>query len=163
MPFYLRSGKRLPKRVTEIAIHFKEAPHLLFGRRGESIRPNVLAIRIQPDEGIALNFGSKLPGPAMEIAPVSMEFRYGSSFGVEPPEAYERLLLDCLLGDRTLFTRADEVEASWSLGLAHPPALGRGAAAGQDAPLRRPTRPAAGAAEAADRLMTADGRAWRLP
>ena len=74
----------------------------------------MLAIRIQPDEGIALNFGSKLPGPAMEIAPVSMEFRYGSSFGVEPPEAYERLLLDCLLGDGTLFTRADEVEASWA-------------------------------------------------
>ncbi len=114
VPFYLRSGKRLPKRVTEIAIHFKEAPHLLFGRRGDGIRPNVLSIRIQPDEGIALNFGSKLPGPAMEIAPVSMEFRYGSSFGVEPPEAYERLLLDCLLGDGTLFTRGDEVEASWS-------------------------------------------------
>src|SRR4029077_6871796 len=114
VPCKLRSGKRLPKRVTEIAVHFKEAPHLLFGRRGEGIRPNVLSIRIQPDEGIALNFGSKLPGPSMEIAPVSMEFRYGSSFGVEPPEAYEGLLLDCLLGDSTLFTRADEVEASWT-------------------------------------------------
>src|SRR6185312_14940759 len=102
------------KRVTEIAIVFKEAPHLLFGKRADSIRPNVLSIRIQPDEGIALNFGSKLPGPAMEVAPVSMEFRYGSSFGFEPPEAYERLLLDCLLGDGTLFTRADEVEASWT-------------------------------------------------
>src|SRR5262249_27521937 len=114
VPFYLRPGQRVPQRGTGIAVHFKEAPRLLFGRRGESIRPNVLAIRIQPDEGIALNFGSKLPGPAMEIAPVSMEFRYGSSFGVEPPEAYERLLLDCLLGDNTLFTRADEVEASWT-------------------------------------------------
>ncbi|HET6280280.1 MAG TPA: glucose-6-phosphate dehydrogenase, partial [Polyangia bacterium] len=114
VPFYLRSGKRLPKRVTEIAIHFKEAPHLLFGRRGGGIRPNVLSIRIQPDEGIALNFGSKLPGPAMEVAPVTMEFRYGASFGVEPPEAYERLILDCMLGDGTLFTRADEVEASWT-------------------------------------------------
>ena len=115
VPFYLRSAKRMPKRVTEIAIHFKEAPHLLFGQRGgEGVRPNVLSIRIQPDEGISLNFGSKLPGQAMEVAPVSMEFRYGSSFGVEPPEAYERLILDCLLGDGTLFTRADEVEASWT-------------------------------------------------
>ena len=115
VPFYLRSAKRMPKRATEIAIHFKKAPHLLFGRRGEhAVRPNVLAIRIQPDEGITLNFGSKLPGPAMEVAPVSMEFRYGTSFGAEPPEAYERLLLDCLLGDGTLFTRGDEAEASWS-------------------------------------------------
>jgi glucose-6-phosphate 1-dehydrogenase len=116
VPFYLRSAKRMPKRVTEIAIHFKEAPRLLFGRKGgaEGVRPNVLSIRIQPDEGIALNFGSKLPGPTMEVAPVTMEFRYGSSFGVEPPEAYERLILDCLLGDGTLFTRADEVEASWA-------------------------------------------------
>ncbi len=161
VPFYLRSGKRLPKRVTEIAVYFKEAPHLLFGRRGESIRPNVLSIRIQPDEGIALNFGSKLPGPSMEIAPVSMEFRYGSSFGVEPPEAYERLLLDCLLGDGTLFTRADEVEASWAWvsrlhrRWAEDTAAGRGSPATYAAGTWGPT--------AADRLMAADGRAWRMP
>ena len=161
VPFYLRSGKRLPKRVTEIAVYFKEAPHLLFGRRGESIRPNVLSIRIQPDEGIALNFGSKLPGPSMEIAPVSMEFRYGSSFGVEPPEAYERLLLDCLLGDGTLFTRADEVEASWAWvsrlhrRWAEDTAAGRGSLATYDAGTWGPA--------AADRLMAADGRAWRMP
>jgi glucose-6-phosphate 1-dehydrogenase len=161
VPFYLRSGKRLPKRVTEIAVHFKEAPHLLFGRRGESIRPNVLAIRIQPDEGIALNFGSKLPGPAMEIAPVSMEFRYGSSFGVEPPEAYERLLLDCLLGDSTLFTRADEVEASWAWVSRIHRRWAEEAAAGRT---ELPTYPAGtwGPA-AAEKLLTADGRAWRLP
>ena len=111
--------------MTEIAIVFKEAPHLLFGKRTETIRPNVLSIRIQPDEGIALNFGSKLPGPAMEVAPVSMEFRYGSSFGVEPPEAYERLLLDCLLGDSTLVHARGRGRGELELGLAHSPALGR--------------------------------------
>ncbi len=161
VPFYLRSGKRMPKRVTEIAIHFKEAPHLLFGTKGHPIRPNVLSIRIQPDEGIALNFGSKLPGPAMEIAPVSMEFRYGSSFGVEPPEAYERLLLDCLLGDGTLFTRGDEVEASWSWvsrihrRWAADTAAGHTALPGYAAGTWGP--------EEAERMMAADGRAWRLP
>jgi glucose-6-phosphate 1-dehydrogenase len=161
VPFYLRSGKRLPKRVTEIAVYFKEAPHLLFGRRGESIRPNVLAIRIQPDEGIALNFGSKLPGPTMEIAPVSMEFRYGSSFGVEPPEAYERLILDCLLGDSTLFTRADEVEASWTwVSRLHR----RWAEEAADGRSRLDGYPAGSwGPPAADLLLTADGRAWRLP
>jgi glucose-6-phosphate 1-dehydrogenase len=161
VPFYLRSGKRLPKRVTEIAIVFKEAPHLLFGRRGEGIRPNVLSIRIQPDEGIALNFGSKLPGPAMEIAPVSMEFRYGSSFGVEPPEAYERLLLDCLLGERTLFTRADEVEASWSWVSRIHRAWAEQAAAGKSTLGSYPA--GSWGPEAAERLIAADGRAWRLP
>jgi glucose-6-phosphate 1-dehydrogenase len=161
VPFYLRSGKRLPKRVTEIAVHFKEAPHLLFGRRGESIRPNVLAIRIQPDEGIALNFGSKLPGPAMEVAPVSMEFRYGSSFGVEPPEAYERLILDCLLGDSTLFTRADEVEASWTWVSRIHRRWADEAAAGR---ANLATYPAGSwGPPAADQLLAADGRAWRLP
>jgi glucose-6-phosphate 1-dehydrogenase len=161
VPFYLRSGKRLPKRVTEIAIVFKEAPHLLFGRRGESIRPNVLSIRIQPDEGIALNFGSKLPGPAMEIAPVSMEFRYGSSFGVEPPEAYERLLLDCLLGDGTLFTRADEVEASWAWVSRIHKRWAEEVAAGRSTLATYPA--GSWGPEAADRLMAADGRAWRMP
>jgi glucose-6-phosphate 1-dehydrogenase len=166
VPFYLRSGKRMPKRVTEISIHFKEAPHLLFGRRGEAIRPNVLAIRIQPDEGIALTFGSKLPGPAMEVTPVSMEFRYGSSFGVEPPEAYERLILDCLLGESTLFTRADEVEASWSW-ISRIHRHWAAAAAESDTP----AEPAALASypagswgpDAADRLLADDGRAWRRP
>jgi glucose-6-phosphate 1-dehydrogenase len=161
VPFYLRSGKRLPKRVTEIAIVFKEAPHLLFGRRGESIRPNVLSIRIQPDEGIALNFGSKLPGPAMEIAPVSMEFRYGSSFGVEPPEAYERLLLDCLLGDGTLFTRADEVEASWAWVSRIHKRWAEENATGRSSLVTYPA--GSWGPEAAERLITADGRAWRLP
>jgi glucose-6-phosphate 1-dehydrogenase len=161
VPFYLRSAKRMPKRVTEIAIHFKEAPHLLFGKRGEGIRPNVLSIRIQPDEGITLNFGSKLPGPAMEVAPVSMEFRYGSSFGVEPPEAYERLILDCLLGDNTLFTRADEVEASWTWISRIHEHWAEQAASGN---VQLATY-AAGSwgPEPADRLLSADHRAWRRP
>ena len=115
VPFFLRSSKRMPKRVTEIAIHFRQAPHQLFGNgTGRGPVPNVLSIRIQPNEGIALHFGSKIPGPTTDIAPVNMEFLYGTSFGNEPPEAYERLILDAMLGDSTLFTRDDEVEASWT-------------------------------------------------
>ncbi|HET6147989.1 MAG TPA: glucose-6-phosphate dehydrogenase [Polyangia bacterium] len=167
VPFYLRSAKRMPKRVTEIAIHFKEAPRLLFGRHGgEGVRPNVLSIRIQPDEGISLNFGSKLPGPQMEVAPVTMEFRYGSSFGVEPPEAYERLILDCLLGDGTLFTRADEVEASWSwISRIHQHWQEKGAAQAATGALEAlPTYPAGSwGPEAGDRLLAAGGRQWRRP
>jgi glucose-6-phosphate 1-dehydrogenase len=112
VPFYLRAGKALPKRVSEIAIHFKIPPHAIFHQANAHV-PNVLNIRIQPDEGISLKFQSKVPGPTMDTVPVQMEFRYGTSFGAEPPEAYERLILDCLLGDGTLFTRGDEVEASW--------------------------------------------------
>jgi glucose-6-phosphate 1-dehydrogenase len=167
VPFFLRSAKRMPKRVTEIAIHFKEAPRLLFGRRGgEGVRPNVLSIRIQPDEGISLNFGSKLPGQAMEVAPVTMEFRYGSSFGVEPPEAYERLILDCLLGDGTLFTRADEVEASWTWISKihehwHAKAIAQ-SAAGAVEPL--PTYGAGTWGPEASDLLIGDGdRHWRRP
>ncbi len=114
VPFYLRSGKRLPKRATEIAIIFKQVPHLLFARQDTgSIQPNVLALRIQPDEGISLKIESKVPGTASSIQPVLMDFRYGASFGGDPPEAYERLLLDCVSGDSTLFTRGDEVEEAW--------------------------------------------------
>ena len=116
VPFFLRTGKRLPKRVSEIAIQFRSVPHMLFNDGPLSdIEPNVLAIKIQPDEGISLRFDSKAPGQTNLIRPVTMDFRYNSSFGVESPEAYERLLLDALLGDSTLFTRSDEVEASWSL------------------------------------------------
>ncbi len=111
MPFLLRSGKRLPKRVTEIAIEFKPVPHLLF----DVSTPDVLAVRIQPDEGISLQFNAKVPGPQMYQRPVLMDFRYGTSFGVPPAEAYQRLLLDVMLGDGTLFTRRDEVEAAWKI------------------------------------------------
>ncbi len=116
VPFYLRSGKRLPKQVTEIAVRFKQPPHLLFGRSTASLLdPNVLALRIQPDEGISLKFEAKLPGQGMLLRPVIMDFRYGSSFGDDLPSAYETLLLDCMQGDATLFTRSDEVECAWGL------------------------------------------------
>jgi glucose-6-phosphate 1-dehydrogenase len=114
VPFYLRSGKHLPKRSTEIAIQFKQIPLSLFAKSAGTIEPNLLALNIQPDEGISLRFGSKLPGSAVQVRPVSMDFRYGTSFGVPAPEAYERLILDCMLGEAALFTRNDEVDAAWT-------------------------------------------------
>ena len=116
VPFYLRSGKHLPKRSTEIAIQFKHVPLSLFGRAsGAALEPNLLTLNIQPDEGISLKFNSKLPGSMVQVRPVNMEFRYGTSFGVPAPEAYERLILDCMLGETALFTRDDEVEAAWAI------------------------------------------------
>ena len=115
VPFYLRSGKRLTKRVTEIAIQFKKVPHRLFTESDEPLHPNVMVIRIQPNEGITLRFGAKLPGQTMRVRDVNMDFRYGSSFGVKSPDAYERLLLDCMLGDATLFARRDMVERGWEI------------------------------------------------
>ena len=115
VPFYIRSGKRLQKHVTEIAIQFKEVPHRLFNDSDAPLQPNVLVIRIQPNEGISLRFGAKLPGQALRIRSVNMDFRYGSSFGVKPPEAYERLLIDCMLGDSTLYARRDMVERGWEI------------------------------------------------
>jgi len=115
VPFYIRSGKRLQKHVTEIAIQFKEVPHRLFTDSDSPLQPNVLVIRIQPNEGISLRFAAKLPGQALRIRSVNMDFRYGSSFGVKPPEAYERLLLDCMLGDSTLYARRDMVERGWEI------------------------------------------------
>ena len=114
VPFFVRSGKCLPVRATEIAIQFKQIPLSLFNWKnmaGEA--PNVLILRLQPDEGITLSLGAKLPGPVNQIAPVNMEFCYQDAFGSEPPEAYERLLLDCIQGDQTLFTRHDEVLEQW--------------------------------------------------
>ncbi len=111
VPFYLRSGKRLPKRATEIAVQFKPVPHMLFG----DTAPNLLALRIQPDEGISLQFEAKVPGPTARHRPVNMDFRYGTAFATAPAEAYQRLLLDVMLGDGTLFARRDEVEAAWTL------------------------------------------------
>ncbi len=115
VPFYIRSGKRLPKRVTEIAIQFKEVPHRLFTETDAPLEPNVLVIRIQPNEGITLRFGAKLPGQTTRIRWVNMDFRYGASFGVAPPEAYQRLLLDCMLGDSTLYARRDMAERGWEI------------------------------------------------
>jgi glucose-6-phosphate 1-dehydrogenase len=116
VPFFIRSGKRLAKRVTEIAIQFKSAPHQLFGAEAmEHVAPNQLVIRIQPDEGITLRVAAKVPGQATRIRDVNMEFRYGASFGVQLAEAYERLILDCVLGDSTLYARADMTERGWEL------------------------------------------------
>ena len=115
VPFYLRAGKRLSKRVTEIALHFKALPHPLFsGAPGAMNEPNTLILRIQPDEGIALRFATKIPGQSIAMREVAMDFRYGTAFGHATPEAYERLLLDTMRGDATLFTRHDEVEAQWA-------------------------------------------------
>ena len=113
VPFYLRTGKRLPKRATEIAIQFRPVPHRLFRDAHQDPEPNLLAIRIQPDEGMLLRFNSKVPGLGLDIRPVNMDFTYGSSFNVDSPDAYETLILDAMLGDQSLFTRADEVEEAW--------------------------------------------------
>ncbi|CCH89031.1 glucose-6-phosphate 1-dehydrogenase [Modestobacter italicus] len=116
VPFYLRTGKRLPRRVTEIALVFKRAPHLPFAPTDtEELGHNQLVIRVQPDEGMTLKFGSKVPGSVMEVRDVAMDFLYGEQFTEASPEAYERLLLDVLLGDATLFPRNAEVEASWAV------------------------------------------------
>ncbi len=123
-PFYLRAGKRLVKRSTEIVVQFRRVPHSPFAGNvatptgvlpRDSIEPNLLVLRIQPDEGITLRFSAKVPGQAMRIRSVNMDFLYGSAFLKESPEAYERLLLDCMLGDPTLFARADEVEQAWRI------------------------------------------------
>ena len=157
VPFYLRAGKRLPKRVTDISIHFRPAPYPLFSRLGMKMNANVLAIRIQPDEGISLKFDSKLPGPTVRTAPVSMEFRYATSFGAEPPEAYERLLLETMQGDATLFARRDEIETAWAW---LDPLLE--AWANDEAPLHFHPAGEWGPAEA-DELIEKDGRKWRRP
>ncbi|MGH7794952.1 MAG: glucose-6-phosphate dehydrogenase [Candidatus Binatia bacterium] len=116
VPFYLRSGKHLPKRVTEVAIQFKRPPMLLFKAHAvEDVNPNVLVMRIQPDEGVSLTFEVKPPGPDMVISPLSLDFKYEQAFGSSPPEAYETLLEDCIEGDSTLFTRHDWVESAWAL------------------------------------------------
>jgi len=114
VPFFLRTGKRLPKRASEIAIQFKEVPHRLFRDSSTEPDPNLLAIRIQPDEGIMLRFGAKVPGLGIDVRSVTMDFTYGSAFTVDSPDAYETLILDALLGDASLFTRADEVEGAWA-------------------------------------------------
>ena len=115
VPVYVRTGKRLPKRATEIAIQFREVPHKLFASIGAEPDQNLLAIRIQPDEGIMLRFAAKIPGLGLDVRSVTMDFTYGSAFSVDSPDAYETLILDALQGDASLFTRADEVEHAWAI------------------------------------------------
>ena len=159
VPFYLRAGKRLQKRVTEIAIQFKTPPIALFRRVGVLRQePNVLVLRIQPDEGIALKFGAKVPGPVTKVDPVTMDFRYSEVFGASQPEAYERLLMDAIHGDSTLFARRDEVEAAWEhvtplldVWRDNPPLDHPNYEAGTWGP------------DAAVALLARDGRRWRRP
>ena len=115
VPFYLRTGKRLARRLTEIAVTFKPVPHLAFQSKGRSACSPTCRLTVQPDEGVSVSLGAKIPGRAMRIRPVNMEFRYGTSFVSESPEAYERLILDAMRGDATLFTRNDEIEALWGI------------------------------------------------
>ncbi len=159
VPFYIRTGKRLPKRVTEVAIQFRRAPLVLFRDTPvENLAPNLLVLHIQPDEGISLRFGAKVPGIAVDIGPVNMDFRYTDYFGNEPSTGYERLLYDCMTGDATLFQRADMVEAGWSV---VQPALDVWKAL----PSRYFPNYAAGTwgPREADELMARDKRAWRNP
>ena len=156
VPFYLRAGKRLPKRATEIAIQFKEVPLRLFRESSGDPAPNILAMRIQPDEGIMLRFAAKVPGLGLDVRTVNMDFDYGTSFAVDSPDAYETLILDALLGDASLFTRADEVEAAWAVVT---PIIEGWA----DTPAPHFPNYAAGSwgPEAADELIERDGRRWR--
>jgi glucose-6-phosphate 1-dehydrogenase len=114
-PFYVRTGKRLPRRETTIAIQFKRVPHPLF-EDAKELRPNLLIVHVQPNEGVSLAIGAKVPGEGMRVRTVHMDFLYGGAFRTGLPEAYERLILDAMLGDATLFTRADEIEEQWALG-----------------------------------------------
>ncbi len=159
VPFYLRTGKRLPKRTSEIAVQFRRTPHLVFRRNPETpAEPNRLILRIQPDEGISLQFGAKLPGSEPRIKLVDMDFDYHKAFGAEPPEAYERLLLDAMKGDATLFARGDWVDLSWELLEPVVQAWGKGD------PRKFPNYEAGtwGSAEA-DTLLEREGRDWRRP
>ncbi|MBV8710644.1 MAG: glucose-6-phosphate dehydrogenase, partial [Solirubrobacterales bacterium] len=116
VPFYLRTGKRLSRKVTEIAVMLKPVPHLAFQTSGSvGVQPNQIILTVQPDEGVSVSLGAKIPGATMRIRPVNMEFRYGTSFLSESPEAYERLILDAMRGDATLFTRGDEIIALWGI------------------------------------------------
>ena len=157
VPFYLRTGKRLPKKVSEIAIQFREVPLLIFQSAAQQASPNVLTMRIHPNEGISLRFEGKMPGPNLRTRTVDMDFSYGSSFGISTSDAYDRLLVDCMLGDQTLFTRGDEVEEAWRVVT---PAL-----TAWEAPANPASIPQyeAGTWEPteAELLINRDGRRWR--
>jgi glucose-6-phosphate 1-dehydrogenase len=157
VPFYLRTGKSLKRRLTEIAIRFHQAPYTLFrGTHVERMNPNWMILRIQPDEGIALQFAAKRPGPTVTLGNVSMDFAYKSYFAMAPNTGYETLIYDCMIGDATLFQRADNIEAGWravqpilDLWVSSPPKDFPNYVAGSDGP------------SAADELLAPNERAWR--
>ncbi|MDG4765531.1 glucose-6-phosphate dehydrogenase [Solwaraspora sp. WMMD406] len=154
VPFYLRAGKRLPRRVTEVAVMFKTAPHLPFNRTDvEMLSHNQLVIRVQPDEGVVLKFGAKVPGTTMEVRDIAMDFQYGEAFTEASPEAYERLVLDVLIGDRTLFPDAAEVEQSWRV-------IDPLEEAWQGTQ-PEPYRAGEWGPRAADEMLAREGRSWR--
>jgi glucose-6-phosphate 1-dehydrogenase len=154
VPFYIRAGKRLPRRVTEVAIMFKRAPHLPFNQTDmEMLGNNQLVVRVQPDEGVVLKFGAKVPGTTMEVRDIAMDFQYGETFTESSPEAYERLVLDVLIGDRTLFPDAAEVEQSWQVVDPLEEAW-RGTKP-------EPYRAGEWGPRAADEMLAHEGRAWR--
>jgi glucose-6-phosphate 1-dehydrogenase len=158
VPVYIRTGKRLPKRVTEVALQFQKVPHLAFGAdESRDLRPNTLVLRIQPDEGVALRFGAKVPGQSFNVRDVLMDMSYGSAFLEEAPDAYERLLLDAMVGDPTLFIRSDEVDQAWQIvdPLLEVWASGTVPLAGYAAGTWGPRQ--------ADQLIERDGRTWRTP
>jgi len=157
VPFYIRTGKRLGKRVTEVAVVFKRAPFLPFtDTQTEELGQNALVIRIQPDEGVTVRFGSKVPGAAMEVRDVAMDFGYGTSFTEQSPEAYERLILDVLIGAPPLFPDQEEVDLSWRI---LDPITRHWARRG----VPEPYEPGRWGPSGADAMMARDGRRWRLP
>jgi glucose-6-phosphate 1-dehydrogenase len=156
VPFFLRTGKRLPTRSSEIVIRFHRTPHMIFRRSPEGVDPNLLIIRIQPDEGITLTLGAKIPGPELKLGTVNMDFNYGEVFGGQSPEAYERLLLDAIHGDATLYARGDWVEHAWTL---LQPVLDVWGSAGEPQPYEAGTW----GPSAADELIRRDGGIWHAP
>jgi glucose-6-phosphate 1-dehydrogenase len=155
VPFYLRSGKRLARKTSEIAVRFRQIPHRLFGETGDQIEQNMLVMKIQPDEGVSIRFNAKVPGQKMHIRSVSMDFNYGTGFGGVSAPAYERLIADAMRGDATLFTRFDAVQAAWEIVM---PILDRWQGSPQEIPsyLSGSQGPAS-----SDALLVADGREWR--
>jgi glucose-6-phosphate 1-dehydrogenase len=158
VPFFIRTGKRLPKRVTEVAIQFKRVPHLPFSyAAAEQLEPNELVLRIQPNEGIQLRFGAKVPSARVQIRTVNMDFEYDTSFSAAPAEAYETLLLDAMRGDSTNFPRRDAVEQSWRI---VQPLL---EAWMRDGGATHPYPAGTWGPEAADELLARERRRWRRP
>ena len=159
VPFYIRTGKRLPKRLTEVALQFQRVPHLAFtAAESRQLQPNALVLRIQPDEGVALRFGAKVPGQSFQVRDVLMDMSYGTSFIEEAPDAYERLLLDAMVGDPTLFIRTDEVDQAWQI---VDPILETWSS-GRQVPLAGYAAGTWGPKQA-DQLIERDGRQWRTP